>query len=90
MSLKCTGQLQHGKLHGMVIMQGTVSTDPQSLCGQTSFPGIMFVGHYSNGVPKGTCWRGLPGGTWLYGQVDGRGEFTGKPEVRNSVVLYFF
>ena len=68
-------------------MRGTLSNDPQSLCSQSSFEGNMFVGQYSNGIPKGTCWRGLLGGSWLYGEVDGRGEFTG--ELCRPVALNF-
>ena len=77
-SFKLKGRLHQGKLHEMVVMRGILSADPQSLCSHRSFPGIMFVGQYSNGVPKGTCWRGLKGGAWLYGQVDSKGEFTGE------------
>jgi hypothetical protein len=39
---------------------------------------LAFVGHFKEGIPIGFCWKGLVGGSWIYGQVDERGEFTGK------------
>ena len=71
------GRLQHGQLHGMVLVKGMLSNDPQSLCSTTFFPGLQFVGHYNQGQPIGVCWKRLFGDSWIYGDVDSEGEFTG-------------
>ena len=72
------GRLQHGQLHGMVLMNGILSNDPQSLCSRTVFSGLEFIGHYSHGQPRGICWKRLMGESWIYGEVDSEGEFTGN------------
>ncbi len=72
------GRLQHGQLHGMVLMFGILSNDPKSLCSRTVFNGLEFVGHFSHGKARGICWKRLIGGSWIYGEVDSEGEFTGK------------
>ncbi len=46
-------------------------------CSNRHFDGLAFVGHFKEGIPIGFCWKGLVGGSWIYGQVDERGEFTG-------------
>jgi hypothetical protein len=71
------GRLQHGQLHGMVLVYGILSNDPQSLCSRALFTGLEFVGHYNHGQPKGICWKRLIGESWIYGEVDSEGEFTG-------------
>jgi len=71
------GRLQHGKLHGMVIMNGVLSNDPLSLCSRALFTGLEFIGHYSHGQPRGICWKRLIGNSWIYVEVDSEGEFTG-------------
>ena len=71
------GRLQHGQLHGMVLVYGVLSNDPQSLCSTTFFPGLQFVGHYNQGQPRGICWKRLIGDSWIYGEVDSEGEFSG-------------
>jgi hypothetical protein len=75
------GRLQHGKLHGMVLVYGVLSSDPQSLCSTTLFEGLQFVGHYNLGQPRGVCWKRLIGDSWIYGEVDSKGEFTGNSKV---------
>ena len=49
--------------------------DPAYSCvGQS---GRGFIGVYKNGLPTGVCWQQLIGCSWLYGEVDDYGEFTG-------------
>jgi hypothetical protein len=83
--MRIHGRLQNGKLHGLVVMIGIFSNDPQSLCSASRFQGTSFIGHFVNGHPAGTCWKGLIGGSWIVGEVDDEGEFTGKIDI-----LYLF
>ena len=71
------GSLKNGKLHGLVEMYGILTRDPQDACAESIFEGLSFIGRYENGTPAGVCWRQLVGGSWLYGQVDKDGHFSG-------------
>ncbi len=84
------GRLQHGKLHGMVLVYGVLSNDPKSLCSTTLFPGLQFVGQFYHGQPKGICWKSLIGNSVIYGEVDSKGEFTGivKPDRLQITIIY--
>ena len=73
-----TGRLQHGRLHGPVRVFGQVTNDPRASCPQKFLNRDMaFIGHMNHGIPTGHCWRGLYGGSWVHGEVDEEGEFTG-------------
>jgi hypothetical protein len=41
------------------------------------FDGASFVGHVVEGIPTGFCWKGLAGGSWIFGRVDDEGRFSG-------------
>ena len=71
------GHLHKGRLHGPVVMKGVFSMDPIGHCSNVPYDGLGFVGHFSNGIPTGICWRELHGGAWLYGKVGSMGQFTG-------------
>ena len=83
--IRIQGRLQNGKLHGLVVMIGIFSNDPQSLCSASRFQGTSFIGHFVNGHPVGTCWKGLIGGSWIVGEVDDEGEFTGERDMVSSI-----
>ena len=72
-----TCSLKNGKLSGLVQIFGITSNDPKGHCSSKIFHGLAFVGRYKAGIPVGPCWRGLHGGSWIYGIVDGHGHFTG-------------
>jgi hypothetical protein len=75
---KITGRLKSGKLHGLVVVEGTLSNDPNSEhCTNTMFDGLGFVGQFENGTPTGVCWKELHGGSWIYGEVNTEGQFSG-------------
>ncbi len=76
-----TGSLRHGKLHGLVLKYGVMPNDPEGHCAGAVLPGLAFVGRYDNGKLFGHAWRGLTGGSWIYGDIDESGEFTGKGNV---------
>ncbi len=61
-----------------VVMNGILSNDPKSPCSGESTFGLGFVGNFINGVPSGVCWRELFGGSWIYGEVNQEGLFTGN------------
>ena len=73
-----SGRLRRGQLHGLIVLNGILSNDPQSYCKNEVVNGLGFVGHFKDGVPHGICWRGLVGGAWIYGQVNEEGHFTGN------------
>ena len=72
------GQLHKSKLNGMVRIIGTLPNDPNDVCEEHTSSGLGFLGHYKNGVPSGYCWKGLLGGSWVYGKVDKNGDFSGE------------
>ena len=72
------GTLKHGKLHGLVQLFGKASIAKDGPCSDRTEQGLAFIGRFENGLPVGPCWRGLFGGSWLYGIVDSKGEFTGE------------
>eukprot|EP00095_Tigriopus_kingsejongensis_P003382 maker-scaffold153_size302544-snap-gene-2.26 protein:Tk03382 transcript:maker-scaffold153_size302544-snap-gene-2.26-mRNA-1 annotation:"hypothetical protein BRAFLDRAFT_120570" len=72
------GRLLNGRLHGPVRAFGSIPSDPKHRCSSKVRGGALsFVGYYSNGKPTGLAWRGLVGGSWIHGEVDDNGEFTG-------------
>ena len=71
------GKLKNGKLHGLIQTYGILSRDPIGQCPGSIFKGLSAIGWFENGTPVGVSWRQLVGGSWLYGNVDGNGEFTG-------------
>ncbi len=40
--------------------------------------GLGFFGNYVDGIPEGFCWKQLRGGSWIYGEVNDEGHFTGR------------
>ena len=72
-----TFSLKDGKLSGLVQIFGITSNDPKGHCSSTIFQGLAFIGRYKAGIPVGPCWKGLHGGSWIYGIVDDLGHFTG-------------
>ena len=90
------GRLQHGRLHGPVRIFMPVSNDPKSYCGGNRLTEkLSFIGHMVDGIPTGYCWKGLLGGAWIHGKVDGQGEFTGNdiayvyPDFKTALVGKF-
>lgn len=71
------GKLKDGKLNGMVRIIGTIPNDPQDNCEDNISRRLGFIGHFQNGIPTGYCWKGLLGGSFIYGKVDEKGEFSG-------------
>jgi histone-lysine N-methyltransferase SETD7 len=61
----------------MVRIIGTLPNDPEDVCEENTSPALGFIGHYKNGIPSGYCWKGLLGGSWIYGKVDENGDFSG-------------
>ncbi len=76
-----SGSLRRGKLHGIVQKFGVLANDPEGHCASTVLPGLAYVGRYVDGKPVGHAWRGLTGGSWLYGEVDSNGDFSGNGNV---------
>ena len=76
-SIVIWGKLKDGKLNGLVRIIGTISNDPQDNCGDNISRRLGFIGHFQNGIPTGYCWKGLLGGSFIYGKVDEKGEFSG-------------
>ena len=58
-----------------------MSVDPKGHCSDKHFEGLSFLGWFEEGKPTGPCWRFLVGGTYIYGVVDNRGEFTGSNDI---------
>ena len=58
-----------------------MSVDPKGHCSNKYFDGLSFIGWFEEGKPTGPCWRFLVGGTYIYGVVDNRGEFTGSNDI---------
>jgi hypothetical protein len=51
------------------------------------------AGHFKEGIPHGICWRGLFGGSWIYGRVNQEGLFSGENfffEVWDGISLLYF
>ncbi len=84
-----TGRLHRGCFEGFVVIQGILSNDPKGHCTNVVTPGIGFMGNFKSGKPHGVCWRELIGGSWIYGQVDDDGLFTGKTFFTLFVFLIF-
>ena len=72
---------RNGKLHGLIQIYGKMSVDPKGHCSDKHFEGLSFLGWFEEGKPTGPCWRFLVGGTYIYGVVDNRGEFTGSNDI---------
>ena len=72
------GRLHQSKLNGLVRILGTIPNDPNDDCKDHITSELGFIGHYRNGVPSGHCWKGLLGGSWIYGKVDENGDFSGN------------
>jgi hypothetical protein len=70
-------------------MQGISSNDPKGHCTNVVTSGIGFMGNFKSGKPHGVCWRELIGGSWIYGQVDDDGLFTGK-NIFHFICLFDF
>ena len=75
--IKLRGSLKNGKLHGIVQIYGVLPRNHEGRCSDLIEPGLSFVGYFENGSPVGPCWRHLVGGSWLYGTLDEKHEFTG-------------
>ena len=75
------GSFKNGKLHGLIQVYGKMSVDPKGHCSEKYFDGLSFIGWFEEGKPTGPCWRYLVGGTYIYGVVDNRGEFTGSNDI---------
>ena len=73
-----SGRLRHGRLNGLVTINGIVSNDPKTSCSKNVSPGLGFIGQLKDGIPVGVCWRGLLGGSWIFGKVNKDGLFSGK------------
>ena len=54
---------------------------PKGHCSGGCFEGLSFFGWFEEGIPKGPCYRSLVGGSYLYGIVDEKGEFTGTNDI---------
>ena len=57
--------------------------------------GLVWLGHYSGGVPTGVCWQAVLGSAWLVGHLDTAGQMTGSdlaflyPDLRTALVGRF-
>jgi len=57
--------------------------------------GLVWLGHYADGVPVGTCWQAVLGDAWLVGQLDSLGQMTGSeiafvyPDLKTALVGEF-
>ena len=84
--MKIIARLQSGKLHGLTLMHGAWPNDPNSLCAALPTENASFVGYFEAGTPVGFVWKGLLGEplnrAWIFGEVDGEGEFTGNAGTR--------
>jgi len=76
-----TGSFRNGKLHGLVQIYGKMAVDPKGHCSGVCSEGLSFLGWFEEGKPKGPCFRSLIGGSYLYGIVDEKGEFTGTNDI---------
>ena len=72
------GSLKNGKLHGLVQMYGKFTADPKGHCSSKLFDGLSYIGWFEEGKPTGPSWRSFVGNTYIYGNVDEDGEFTGS------------
>ena len=70
-----------GKLDGLVQAFGLLTNDPMGHCASQAHTGLSFIGWYTDGKPSGPCWRGLIGGSWIYGIVNSDGDFTGDKDM---------
>ena len=75
--IQLRGSLKNGKLNGLVQIYGILPRNHEGRCSDLVEAGLSFVGHFENGTPVGPCWRKLIGGSWLYGTLDEKHEFTG-------------
>ena len=71
------GSFKNGKLHGLVQMYGRFTADPKGHCSSKLFGGLSYIGWFEDGKPTGPSWRSLVGETYIYGNVDKNGDFTG-------------
>ena len=69
-------QLHRSNIDGIVRVLGTLPNDPDDPCEENSSSALGFIGHYKNGIPSGYCWKGLLGGSWIYGKVNNNGMFS--------------
>ena len=71
------GKLYESKLNGITRIIGIAPNDPNDDCEASYSPELAFIGHYVEGIPSGYCWKGLLGGSRIFGKVDASGYFSG-------------
>ena len=76
-SIEIWGKIKESKLNGVVRILGTIPNDPKDNCEENISSRLGFIGHFSNGIPTGYCWKGLFGGSFIYGKVNNQGRFSG-------------
>ena len=77
--VKIMFKLKHGLMSGLVTMHGKMPNEPSRTCFiECHEHGLGYFGHFENGKPVGTAWRGLMGNGWIYGKVDQHGDHTGN------------
>jgi len=63
--------------------------------GDVKGSGLVWLGHYAEGVPVGICWQAVLGKAWLVGQLDTFGQMTGSdvaflyPDLKTALVGEF-
>ena len=78
-SVKIMFKLKDGLMSGLVTMHGKIPNEPSRTCFfECRHRGLGYFGHFENGKPVGTAWRGLMGKGWIYGKVDQHGHHTGN------------
>lgn len=70
--------MKNGKLHGLIQLFGKSTVSKDGSCSDKIERGLGFIGRFTDGIPVGPCWRSLMGGSWLFGDVNASGEFTGN------------
>ena len=71
------GSFKNGKLHGLVQMYGKFTADPKGHCSSKLFSGLSYIGWFEEGKATGPSWRSFVGDTYIYGNLDENGDFTG-------------
>ena len=57
--------------------------------------GLVWLGHYEEGIPTGICWQSVLGSAWLVGHLDSGGQMTGSdvtflyPDLSTALVGQF-
>ena len=57
--------------------------------------GLVWLGHYEEGIPTGICWQSVLGSAWLVGHLDSVGQMTGSdvaflyPDLSTALVGQF-